>query len=177
MRGLLDPLSLRSPKADTMRCVLNTAEDNESERPVFCRCSCLFVDRVRGQLLESAECRAEASADVSIWAGYLSSLHARTPRCQMGARLSTHPYQIGNAKVKQVPRSRAKVIVPCSCLVNRQAIWRPRDFVLWKSTPSGKPIPVSWTVTVSWPAGSGPNADRHIPRPLAWKGMLQTVRN
>jgi hypothetical protein len=27
------------------------------------------------------------------------------------------------------------------------------------------------------PSRDGPNRDRHIPRLLAWKGMLQTVRN
>jgi hypothetical protein len=55
--------------------------------------------------------------------------------------------------VKHVPPSRANVMVPWSCLVNRQATWRPKDSVLWKSTLSGKPIPVSWMVTVSCPAG------------------------
>jgi hypothetical protein len=79
--------------------------------------------------------------------------------------------------VKHVPPSRANVMVPWSCLVNRQATWRPKDSVLWKSMLFGEANSRVMDGHGQLPSRDGPNRDRHIPRLLAWKGMLQIVRN
>lgn len=54
----------------------------------------------------------------------------REPRVPQQGQTERAPYQIGNVSVKHVQPSRANVMVPCSCLVNRQATWRPKDCVL-----------------------------------------------